>query len=529
MRVLALWCPDWPAIAAAADADLPPHHPIAVLRANRVVACSVAARAAGVRRGMRKRQAQASCPEMTVVADDTHRDGRLFEPVVNAVAALVPNTEVLRPGLLVVSMSRAAKYFGGEDAVGEKLIDAVSSCGVESQVGVADELFTAVLAARGGHVVEPGGDAAYLADRRIAELAVEPSLSDPGRDELVDLLRRLGITTIGAFALMSVTDVATRFDADAVVAQRLARALPGRPPSGRGVPPDLVVEHACDPPVDRIDAAAFLGRRLADELHRRLSGSSVACTRLAVEAVTERGQRHSRIWRCARPLTPDDTADRIRWQLEGWLTGGRADSAARPDSPIAMLRLEPVEVIDSGALQYGLTGGGLPETGLADDDETTERARRSMVRVQGLLGGDAVQVPIRSGGRSPEEQITMISLGDEAQPQRPSDSPWPDRLPHPTPSVLLDTPVTVLDMTGQPVTVTGRGAFSAEPTTIRWAHGRWQESRELSWWAGPWLTGAEPAKPATEVTAMAQMLLEDSRALLVNFTQGGWVIRGAYE
>ena len=521
MRVLALWCPDWPAIAAAADADLPPHHPIAVLHANRVVACSSAARSAGVRRGMRKRQAQATCPEMTVVTADPYRDGQLFEPVVAAVAALIPDTEVLRPGLLVVSMSRAARYFGGEDVVGEMLIDAVSSCGVESQVGVADELFTAVLAARRGQVVEPGGDAAYLADRRIADLDVESSLSDPGREELVDLLRRLGITTIGAFARMPVADVATRFAADAVIAHRLANARPGRPPSGRGMPPDLVVEYVCDPPIERIDAAAFLGRRLADDLHRRLSGSAVACTRLNVEAITERGQRHSRIWRCARPLTPDDTADRIRWQLEGWLTGGRGDSATRPDSPIGMLRLDPVEVIDSGALQYGLTGGGLPEAGLADGDETAERARRSMVRVQGLLGGDAVQVPIRSGGRDPAEQVTMIALGDEPQPRRPPDSPWPDRLPHPTPSVLLDTPIAVLDMGGQPVTVTGRGAFSAEPTTIRWEHGRRRESRELSWWAGPWPTG--------EQTAMAQMLLEDSRALLVNFTQGRWVIRGAYE
>ena len=47
-RIMALWCPDWPATAAAADEDLPPAHPIAVLSANRVTACSATARAAGV-------------------------------------------------------------------------------------------------------------------------------------------------------------------------------------------------------------------------------------------------------------------------------------------------------------------------------------------------------------------------------------------------------------------------------------------------------------------------------------------------
>ena len=65
-RVLALWCPDWPATAAAADVDLSPELPIAVLSANRVIACSASARVLGVRRGMRKRQAQSTCPEMTL-------------------------------------------------------------------------------------------------------------------------------------------------------------------------------------------------------------------------------------------------------------------------------------------------------------------------------------------------------------------------------------------------------------------------------------------------------------------------------
>ncbi|GAC69867.1 DNA polymerase Y family protein [Gordonia soli] len=502
-------------MAAAAVADLSPQQPIAVLAANRVIACSASARAAGIRRGMRKRQAQAACPEMVVVTEDSHRDGRCFEPVVGAVAELIPVTEVLRPGLVVVPVSGAARFFGGEDPVAEKLIDAVSTCGVESQVGVADELFTAVLAARRGQIVPPGGDAAYLAGLPVAELAIEPSVSDPSRIELVDLLRRLGITTIGAFAAVPVADVATRFSADAVVAHRLANAQPGRNPAGRRIPDDLEIEHMCDPPVDRIDAAAFLGRRLADELHRRLSDAAVACTRLAVHAITERGQRNSRTWRCAQPLTPEATADRIRWQLEGWLTGGRG-AGPGPDSPVVTLRLEPVEVVEAGTLQYSLSGNGLPE-----DPECGERARRSLVRVQGLLGGDAVQVPVRSGGRGLAEQITMVALGDELVPERNPDAPWPGRLPDPTPAVVLDTPVSVMDLTGEPVTVTGRGAFSTEPTTVRSERRSW----EVRWWAGPWPSGTD----RQGITARAQVLLDDSRALLLCHRSGRWVVEGVYD
>ncbi|OCW85279.1 MULTISPECIES: DNA polymerase Y family protein [unclassified Gordonia (in: high G+C Gram-positive bacteria)] len=548
-RILALWCPDWPAMAAAAEADLPPLHPVAVLSANRVVACSASARAAGVRRGMRKRQAQAACTEMTVVAADENRDGRLFEPVVAAVAEVIPALEVLRPGLLVIAGDRAARYFGGMEALAEELVDVVSACGIESQVGIADEIFTAVLAARHGHQVEPGGDREYLAGRPVADLAVEPSMSDPSRADLVELLRRLGIGTIGAFADMSVTDVATRFARDAVVAHRLANALPGRVPSSRGVPAELDVDHTCDPPVDRIDVAAFIGRTLADVLHRRLRDAAVACTRLTIIATTERGQQHSRTWRCAQPLTPETTADRIRWQLEGWLTGAArptsprvepraARSSARPDSPIVRLRLEPVEVVEAGALHYQLTDD-LSRGGLAGEPDVEERARRSLVRIQGLLGGDAVRIPVLSGGRGPAERITMVSLGDEPAPRRDPSAPWPGRLPQPSPTVLVETAIHVLDAVGQPVKVTDRGAFTAEPVTVALASSRARRSSwGLCWWAGPWPVGGadRPAGASvptgaaeTGLTARAQVLLDDSRALLLCYRAGEWIVEGVYE
>ena len=548
-RILALWCPDWPAMAAAAEADLPPLHPVAVLSANRVVACSASARAAGVRRGMRKRQAQAACTEMTVVAADENRDGRLFEPVVAAVAEVIPALEVLRPGLLVIAGDRAARYFGGMEALAEELVDVVSACGIESQVGIADEIFTAVLAARNGHQVEPGGDREYLAGRPVADLAVEPSMSDPSRADLVELLRRLGIGTIGAFADMSVTDVATRFARDAVVAHRLANALPGRVPSSRGVPAELDVDHTCDPPVDRIDVAAFIGRTLADVLHRRLRDAAVACTRLTIIATTERGQQHSRTWRCAQPLTPETTADRVRWQLEGWLTGAArptsprvepraARSSARPDSPIVRLRLEPVEVVEAGALHYQLTDD-LSRGGLAGEPDVEERARRSLVRIQGLLGGDAVRIPVLSGGRGPAERITMVSLGDEPAPRRDPSAPWPGRLPQPSPTVLVETAIHVLDAVGQPVKVTDRGAFTAEPVTVALASSRARRSSwGLCWWAGPWPVGGadRPAGASvpigaaeTGLTARAQVLLDDSRALLLCYRAGEWIVEGVYE
>ena len=471
-RVLALWCMDWPAVAAAAAAGLPPTVPVAVTLANRVVACSAAARATGVRRGLRRRESQARCPELHVVTADPARDARHFERVTTAVDDLVPRAEVLRPGLLALSVRGAARYFGSEQVTAERLVDAVAAVGAECQVGVADQLPTAVFAARAGRIVDPGGDAEFLSGLSIRQLATEPSLASGNRADLVDLLWRMGIRTVGQFAGLSRSDVASRFGVDAVTAHRLARGEPGRGPSGREPEQELDVVLDCDPPIDRVDAAAFAGRSLAGRLHRSLEAAGVGCTRLAIHAVTATGAELERVWRCAEPLTEDATADRVRWQLDGWLNRRRPDE--RPGAPITVLRLRPVEVVSAEALQLPLWGG------IGEEDRL--RARRALVRVQGLLGPDAVKVPVLSGGRGPAERITLTPLGDELVPRADPVAPWPGQLPEPSPTVLLDDPVDVLDDEGNPVRVTARGLFSATPARLD-APGR---SGRLSWWTGPW-------------------------------------------
>ncbi|OBH94127.1 DNA polymerase Y family protein [Mycobacterium sp. E2733] len=516
---------DWPAVAAAAAAGLPATAPVAVTLANRVIACSAAARAAGVRRGLRRREAAARCPQLHVGTADADRDARFFESVIAAVDDLVPRAEVLRPGLLVLPVRGAARYFGSEADAAERLIDAVavsSIAGTECQVGIADQLSTAVFAARAGRIVPAGGDAKFLSVLSIRQLATEPSLCGPEREELTDLLWRMGIRTIGQFAALSATDVASRFGADGVAAHRLARGEPERGPSGREPPEELEAVLDCDPPIDRVDAAAFAGRSLAAALHRALMGAGVGCTRLAIHAVTANGEELQRVWRCAEPLTEDATADRVRWQLDGWLSSRTARNP-RPTAAVTLLRLQAVEVVSAGALQLPLWGG------LGEEDRL--RARRALVRVQGLLGPEAVRVPVLSGGRGPAERITLTPLGDELLPRADPGLPWPGRLPEPAPAVLLDDPVEMLDAQGNPVRVTSRGLFSADPARLT-LHGR---DERLDWWAGPWPVDERwwddrrMAGQGGSSTARAQVLLEGERAFLLCYHQRRWYLEGSYE
>jgi protein ImuB len=417
--VLALWSPDWPVTAAAAAAHVPPHRPAAVVVANRVLACSAGARAQGVRRGLRRREAQARCPDLAVLERDPDRDARAFEPVVAAVEELAPGVEVVRPGLVALAAQGPVGWFGGEQEAAEVLVDRVAArTGVECQVGVADGLFAAVLAARRALAVAPGHTQAFLAPLGVEELDREP---DVDRSELVGLLRRLGLRSLGAFAALDVEDVASRFGSDAVHCHRLARGLDPRPPVRRTPPEELTVEVELEPPVDRVDAAAFAARGLAERLHRTLAAHGLSCTRLGVSARTVGGEELHRIWRCAEPLTPAGTVDRVRWQLDAWLTRRRRSGDVPEEAgegAVGLLRLVPEETVTAGALQLGLWG---------DVGESDERAGRALVRVQALLGPEAVVTAVLVGGRDPAEQVRFVPWGDDRDLGLPA--PPPDAAP----------------------------------------------------------------------------------------------------
>jgi protein ImuB len=432
-RTIAVWCPDWPVTAAAVTGRVAADRPIAVFSAHRLVACSAAARASGVRRGLRKREAQARCSDLVVLDEDLDRDARVFEPVVCAVEALAPGVEVVRPGLIVVAARGPTAYFGRETAVAARIIDQVAAeTKVECQVGIAEGIFAATLAAQRGVVVDPGQTPAFLAPLRVVELLqlTGSAAAMKTREELVGLLRRLGLGTLGAFAALSPRDVASRFGPDAVLAHRLARGYDERPLAKRQLPVDLTVVQRFDPPVERADAAAFAAQEPASRLHEQLADRGLACTRLEVQAETEDGDPLVRIWRCAEPLTPRGIADRVRWQLDSWV-------AQRRDAPgggIVLLRLSPVEVVTSG-MQRSLWG---------DTGEVDERASRVLVRVQGMLGPDSVFTAVLGGGRDPARRVQLIPWGDERVPDLPADPPWPGRLPAPSPATVPVLPKPVL-------------------------------------------------------------------------------------
>ncbi|WP_327009139.1 DNA polymerase Y family protein [Dactylosporangium sp. NBC_01737] len=506
VRTIVVWCPDWPVVAAEIVDGYPADEPVAVLHANRVLATSPAARAEGVRRGLRKREAQGRCPHLIVLEHDPGRDMRAFEPVLMAVEELVPGVETLRPGACALAARGPARYYGGEAEAAERIVEQIAQrCDVEAQAGIAEGTFAAGLAARAGVLVAPGETAGFLADLSIAAL---------GRPALADLLRRLGIHTLSEFAALPGADVLARFGFDAALAHRLAGGRDERPLAPRRPPPDLDVTETFDEPVERVDAAAFAARALAERLHERLQQHGLACTRLGIEATTVTGQELLRTWRHDGLLSVNAIADRLRWQLDGWLK-----SRYSPNSGIIRLRLVPEGVVEHLGLQPGLWG----EAG-----EERDRAHRALTRVQGLLGPDAVLTAVLDGGRADSSRIRLVAFGDERVAQG-TDAPWPGRLPSPSPATVYPVPLpaVVADKDGQVVRVSGRLELSGAPASVRIGE---EQAVGVVAWAGPWPVDERWwDEDGARRRARFQLQLADERAILAVLEEGTWHVEGLYD
>ncbi len=518
VRTMAVVCPDWELVAAGVDLDVP----AVVLHANRVVATTPAARAEGVHVGLRRREAQSRCPEVLVLDHDPLRDARAFEVVAGAVEAVTPRVELTRPGLCSFPTRGPSRYFGGDEALAGR-VGALVAAAVPgpSRVGVADGPFAAAQAARRGVVVPPGDTPAFLAPLPVGVLA------DP---DLIDVFLRLGLRTLGDLAALPRADLVARFGWPGERAHRLASGDDDRRPDTRPPPPDLVATVELDPPAERVDAAAFAAKRLADELHQRLADRGLSCAQVLVVAETEHGERLERCWRHEGALTAAATADRVRWQLEGWLTASHATSSrpgdiARPTSGITLLRLEPDEVAPARGRQLGFWGG---ETAAA------ERAARALARVQGLLGPGTASVPEPRGGRSPAERVALVPVDAVALTERELSgfavpSPWPGGLPTPAPARvhLPGTAVEVVDRHGEPVGVSGRGLATAAPARVTLGGG---PDQEVVGWAGPWPVDERWWDRATHRRrARFQVLTAAGTAHLLSLEDGRWWLEATYD
>ncbi|WP_327309818.1 DNA polymerase Y family protein (plasmid) [Streptomyces sp. NBC_01298] len=504
-RVLSLWVPDWPIAVAGFPDDLP----VAVVSGGAVLACSATARRAGVRRRMRQRVAQARCPQLQIIDRDLEAEVRGFEPLVRRLETeVLPHLEVIRPGLLAAPSRGPSRYWGGETQLTDRLRAATAEAGHRAEVGLADTMFAAALAARTSQNVPAGATAAFLAPYPVGVL---------GLPRLSELLQRLGLSTVGAFAALPADSVTARFGAPAAAAHRTARGLETRPLTVRPGGEEHVVARTFEPAEIHVERLTFAAKALADQLHEDLSAAAAVCARLEVRAdLAHTGQSLSRVFRHEGRLSALAVAERIRGLVQAWADAGALGTGE--DGGITRLMLRPEDLGPAAGRQQALFGEAL----------TPLEVERAAARVQALLGHQAVTRVEIGGGRGPAEQIRRIPYGDDDTRRRLPAGPWPGQLPAPHPSTVfpLPLPATLTDVHGARVVVSARLLLPAPPSMLG-VEG-YGEAR-VTGWAGPWpvLEQWWEAGQARRIARM-QVTTSDGRAWLLVIDESRWAAEGLY-
>jgi protein ImuB len=460
---------------------------------------------------------------------------RLFERAVATVTEFCPRVEVVEPGVCAFGARGPARYFGGEIIVAGKIVAAVAELGFECRAGISDGLFAALLAARTNaqdpaHAQDPADDAiTFVPPGSSADFLGRQPVSVLGDPDLAGLLHRLGIRTLRDLAALPADDVASRFGRSGERAHALAGGLDERPLAARPPASDLSVAQEFDPPELSAEPLVFAAKALAEQMHAVLNAKGLTCVRVQVQATWADGRESSRLWRHDGLLTSVQVADRVRWQLDGWRADSspNANSGPDADSPdaetarqdgVALLRLVPDQVVHATGQQLALWGEAV----------VTDRVARAAMRVQAMLGHEAVLRPLLSGGRNFAEQVTHSPFGEKGEPGLARDQPWPGQIPGAAPACVFPVPrdATVTDDKGQVVTVSGRCVVSATPALLTVSK---EPSRVITGWTGPWPLAERWWDPAqAQRRARFQLVTDDGRAWLAAVRDGRWQIEAGY-
>lgn len=224
MRIASIHIPSFPLQAAIQGPEQRrlAHAPVAILHATApvVTACSRAAWALGVRPGMAAAVARGHAPDLVIKVRVPAREAELVRALADRLLALSPHIDLggapagLHHALFVeVPAGKRGATFGA------RLVEACQELGLHVRVGIADDRFTASVAATAGSEVDGavtcvprGGSAAFLAPQPLTLLHLPA--------EVQHMLESLGVATLGDFADLPPPSVARAWDADL---QALAR------------------------------------------------------------------------------------------------------------------------------------------------------------------------------------------------------------------------------------------------------------------------------------------------------------------
>jgi protein ImuB len=247
-----------------------------------VAAACPAARALGALPGMALTQVRAATPDIAVRDADPAGDHADLSALAVALARRwSPVVALSDPDGLFIDLTGVAHLHGGETAMAQRIVRLLARLGFAARIGIADSAGAAWGLARhatGGKVVRlvPGAGIAPLAPLPVAALRID--------DATQELLRRLGVETVGALVALPRAPLVRRFgrtvalridQASGHAAEPLDPVVPGTP---------IAVEQRFAEPLLTADPIAHWLTQLIDRLATDLAAQGRGCRVLLLAA-----------------------------------------------------------------------------------------------------------------------------------------------------------------------------------------------------------------------------------------------------
>jgi protein ImuB len=264
-------------------------------------------------------------------------DERIQRLLLEVALAHSPSVEDAGPGIVYLDLRGLERLFGSEEAIAQRLLDAVGARGLAGRIGVAGSRAGSRFAAWSGEsitIIPPGSDARKLGPAPLALLDLDPHLAAR--------FGRWGIRTLGELADLPSGGLAERLGDEGSRLQRLARGEDATPLRLWRPPPIFEESAECPWGVQTLEPLADLAAGLTEMLCARLSRHGLCAD--AFEWSCRLADRTTHAGRCApaAPLSdPAAAAALVRSSLAAHPPRAAVEDITLRASPVRVTTTQP--------------------------------------------------------------------------------------------------------------------------------------------------------------------------------------------
>ncbi|HEX7192393.1 MAG TPA: DNA polymerase Y family protein [Thermoanaerobaculia bacterium] len=489
-RLACLYVPLFPLAARLRSEPDLKNDALAIVEGNgnnaHVAAATRRARLKGVRPGQSLVQARSLVPKLIARVRDRECERTAQEALLEVAETFSPRIEDAGGGIVFFDVSGLERHFPNERELAAAAIRTADSMALPARCGIAASKLAARIAAelpQSPTVVDPGKEIEFLAPLPIERLSPEV--------DAATTIARWGLSSIGDFATLPESEVASRLGELGRELHHAARGIDPRPLIPRALPPEFREGMELEWPLVALEAFLFIASAALDRLTKRMEIQGFACRRLELTLLLDPDGFHSRAIELPAPTRDVKTMlTLLRLDLEKTPPGAPVTGfslVAHPDRP----RRAQLSLFGPAAV-------------------SPEKLATAIARLMSLLGDDRVGAPQTVDGHLPDR----FAISTFSPPPPPNLTPEPKPTRACAAVRIFRPPI--------PVEVIMRGDTIAEIRSESEIQG---PVRSMS---GPWPIEEGWWRPAPNLREYWDVQLEAGEVYRM-YCDGGWMVEGRYD